>query len=80
MAVPKSPYKIALFGPTNAGKTVYLTTLYSHGGSADDSVAVHVAASDTKDDQTHDYLTAAYDLLRAGQWPDATVFEKLRVS
>jgi len=78
MAVHKSPYKIALFGPTNAGKTVYLTTLYSHGGSADDSVAVHVAASDTKDDQTHDYLTAAYDLLRAGQWPDATVFEKLR--
>jgi|GEM_PF-2708709 len=78
MAATQSAYKIALFGPTNAGKTVYLTTLYSHGGNDDDSVSAHVAASDDKDDLTHDYLTKAFEQLRAGQWPDATVFEKLK--
>ena len=78
MAALENSYKIALFGPTNAGKTVYLTTLYSHGGNEDDSVSAHVAASDNKDDLTHDYLTKAFQQLRAGQWPDATVFEKLK--
>ena len=77
MAAIQSAYKIALFGPTNAGKTVYLTTLYSHGGNEDDSVSAHVAASDESDDVTHEYLTHAFRQLREGQWPDATVFEKL---
>ena len=71
-------YRIALFGPKNSGKTVYLTTVYSHGGNADDSVSAHVMASDDASDGTHDYLTSAYQRLCNGEWPDGTAFEQLR--
>jgi hypothetical protein len=71
-------YRIALFGPKNSGKTVYLTTVYSHGGNADDSVSAHILASDDASDGTHDYLTGAYRRLCDGDWPEATAFEQLR--
>ncbi|MEZ6128991.1 MAG: hypothetical protein R3C59_09930 [Planctomycetaceae bacterium] len=77
MAAIQSAYKIALFGPTNAGKTVYLTTLCVTAATRRIRFRAHVAASDDKDDVTHDYLTKAFQKLRAGQWPDGTVFEKL---
>lgn len=71
-------YRIALFGPKNAGKTVYLTTLYSHGGNADESTSAHVMASDDSSDSTHNYLTNSYQCLCNGEWPDGTAFEQLR--
>ncbi len=74
----ENEYRIAMFGPKNAGKTVYLTTLYSHGGNADDSASAHVMASDEPSDDTHNYLTKSYQTLCNGQWPDGTAFEQLR--
>lgn len=76
-----SEYRIAMFGPKNAGKTVYLTTLYTHGGNDSlqaDAPPTHVFASDDPADGTHDYLSKSYHELRNGLWPDGTPFEKLK--
>lgn len=71
----ESEYKIAMFGPKNAGKTVFLTTLYSHSGTQYDKNSADFSAVD---DATHDYLSKSYEKLCEGQWPDATAFAKLK--
>src|SRR5580692_836342 len=68
----------ALFGPRASGKTAYLGALYgTSGDAADGGPAYHVAASEQADDPTHAYLGHISRSLKAGAWPDATVFERL---
>jgi hypothetical protein len=68
----------ALFGPRASGKTAYLGALYgSSGDEADCGPAYHVAASEQADDPTHADLGHIARSLKAGAWPDATVFERL---
>ncbi len=71
-------YRIAMFGSKSSGKTVYLTTLYSHGGNHDDTTSAHVLASGDPTDNTHVYLMGAYTQLCNRKWPDATALEKLK--
>ena len=76
--MPTSKRYIALFGPRNAGKTVFLASLYGFGQSSlGADTEYHIAAPELPGDATHAYLSQILKELDNGKWPDASKFQRL---
>jgi len=78
--MPTSKRFFALFGAKQSGKTSYLASLYGSGGVADGrGPAYHVSANESLDDPTHSYLGRILRVMRSGNWPDNTPFDRLKL-